>query len=463
MNIKEFDYLEIALNELTNNQEVLIKASIDLEKIFFNILDESYCDFSNISCRVKSTESLREKILRNHYYKRYPNANDLIFKLSDLIGIRIECRFGDDEKKIYRFLKKYFNKKLDDDFYCSDNYNNIFLKLSGKQPQKQKNGFTIYRIDGKLLYENLLIPFELQIKSLTNMFWSEIEHQIIYKNSNYVIEDQFLKDIMNSIKNNLTMIDNQLLTVLRHVESKKVKTNVSNKRNLQEIVSKLIYDMFSSKMKESIDMTINFKDSCETIVEYVFFKNNISNEADYTDILINALNRLNLISDEQLDFNSHLIFERSVVYDHPFKKILGEYFEQVMNSEFNWNLFFRILFSLEPLDNAGDFEKFLSYLKVSYTESKYINKQKDILISRFDNDFLIIEDAVKEQIAKTLVSIDKINIVYDYVIEEVNAAVEYIYKYIYDNINTLEQWFNNSEAILSHLNTEIIESLEYFI
>ena len=103
MNIKEFDYLEIALNELTNNQEVLIKASIDLEKIFFNILDESYCDFSNISCRVKSTESLREKILRNHYYKRYPNANDLIFKLSDLIGIRIECRFGDDEKKIYRF------------------------------------------------------------------------------------------------------------------------------------------------------------------------------------------------------------------------------------------------------------------------------------------------------------------------------------------------------------------------
>lgn len=460
MNIKEFDYLEIALNELKDNNEALIKASMDLEKSFFNILYESYCEFSNISCRVKSIESLREKILRNHYYKRYPNANDLIFKLSDLIGIRIECRFGDDEKKIYRFLKKYFNKKLDDDFYCSDNYNNIFLKLSGKQPQKQKNGFTIYRIDGKLLYENLLIPFELQIKSLTNMFWSEIEHQIIYKNSNYVIEDQFLKDIMNSIKNNLTMIDNQLLTVLRHVESKKVKTNVSNKRNLQEIVSKLIYDMFSSKMKESIDMTINFKDSCETIVEYVFFKNNISNEADYTDILINALNRLNLISDEQLDFNSHLIFERSVVYDHPFKKILGEYFEQVMNSEFNWNLFFRILFSLEPLDNAGDFEKFLSYLKVSYTESKYINKQKDILISRFDNDFLIIEDAVKEQIAKTLVSIDKINIVYDYVIEEVNAAVEYIYKYIYDNINTLEQWFNNSEAILSHLNTEIIESLE---
>lgn len=292
------------------------------------------------------------------------------------------------------------------------------------------------------------------------MFWSEIEHQIIYKNSNYVIEDKFLKDIMNSIKNNLTMIDNQLLTVLKHVESKKAKTNASNKRHLQEIVSKFIYDMFSKKMVESIDMNINFKDSCETIVEYVFFKNSISNDSDYTEILINALNRLNLISDEKLNFNSYLNFERNVIYDDSFKKIIGEYFESVINSEFNWNLFFRILFTLEPLDNVGDFEKFLSYLKVSYTEPKYINKQKDILISRFSNDFLIIDDAIKSQIAKTLVSIDKIDIVYEYAIEEINDVVEYIYKYIYDNINTIEQWFKNSDAILLHLHNEILEVLD---
>lgn len=292
------------------------------------------------------------------------------------------------------------------------------------------------------------------------MFWSEIEHQIIYKNSNYVIEDKFLKDIMNSIKNNLTMIDNQLLTVLNHVEAKKSKTNASNKRNLQEIVSKFIYDMFSTKMKESIDMSINFKDSCETIVEYVFFKNNISTDNDYTNVLINALNRINLISDEKLDFNSYLNFERNIIYDDSFKRIIGEYFESVINSEFSWNLFFRILFTLEPLDNIGDFEKFLSYLKVSYTESKYINRQKDVLISRFSNDFLIIDEAIKTQIAKTLVSIDKINIVYEYSIEEVNDAVEYIYKYIYDNINTIEQWVKNSDAILLHLHNEILEALE---
>ena len=158
------------------------------------------------------------------------------------------------------------------------------------------------------------------------MFWSEIEHQIIYKNSNYIIEDQFLRDIMNSIKNNLTMIDNQLLTVLKHFESKKVKSNTPNKRQLQEIISKLIYDMFSHKMKESIDMTINFKDSCETIVEYVFFKNNISNESDYTNVLISALNTLNSVSEESLNFNSSLSLKEKlfimIILKKPLESIL---------------------------------------------------------------------------------------------------------------------------------------------
>lgn len=460
MNIKEFDYLEIALNELKRNQNTLLKASAELEDSFFSILNESYCEYSNISCRVKSVESLREKILRNHYYKRYPDANELIFRLSDLIGIRIECRFGDDEKKIYRFLKKYFNIKADNDFYFCEDNNHISLKLSGKQPQKQKNGFTIYRIDGRFTFENLVIPFELQIKSLTNMFWSEIEHQIIYKNSNYIIEDQFLRDIMNSIKNNLTMIDNQLLTVLKHFESKKVKSNTPNKRQLQEIISKLIYDMFSHKMKESIDMTINFKDSCETIVEYVFFKNNISNESDYTNVLISALNTLNSVSEESLNFNSSLSFERKVIYNDYFKETLGKYFENVINNEFSWNLFFRILFTLEPLDNVGDFENFLDYLKITYTESKHINKQKDILISRFGVNFNIIDDAVKAQVAETLVLIDKIDIVYDYTIEDVNEIVEYIYKYINDNITTFDSWERAKNSILLHLHNEIIQVLE---
>ena len=63
MNIKEFDYLEIALNELKNNKDDLLKASLNLENFFLELLNESYCEFSNISSRVKSIESLEKKYL----------------------------------------------------------------------------------------------------------------------------------------------------------------------------------------------------------------------------------------------------------------------------------------------------------------------------------------------------------------------------------------------------------------
>ncbi len=55
-----------------------------------------------------------------------------------------------------------------------------------------------------------MFNFELQIKSLVNVFWGEIEHKIIYKNNNYTVWDSFFKDIMGSINENLSMIDKQL-------------------------------------------------------------------------------------------------------------------------------------------------------------------------------------------------------------------------------------------------------------
>lgn len=51
-----------------------------------------------------------------------------------------------------------------------------------RSPKKnKKNGFEIYRIDGVYEYNDQLFNFELQIKSLVNVFWGEIEHKIIYK------------------------------------------------------------------------------------------------------------------------------------------------------------------------------------------------------------------------------------------------------------------------------------------
>ena len=59
----------------------------------------------------------------------------------------------------------------------------IKLNLASKQPQKQKNGFDIYKIDGRYELGGYPVRFELQIKALVNSFWGEVEHKIIYKNN----------------------------------------------------------------------------------------------------------------------------------------------------------------------------------------------------------------------------------------------------------------------------------------
>ena len=113
-----------------------------------------------------------------------------------MIGVRVECRFIEDEMEIYKILKKFFNKRNVDGYYYNALNENIRLELSGKQPQEQKNGFEIFRIDGVYEINGRTIKFELQIKSLVNIFWGELEHKIIYKDNNYRIADGFLKEMI---------------------------------------------------------------------------------------------------------------------------------------------------------------------------------------------------------------------------------------------------------------------------
>ena len=84
-------------------------------------------------------------------------------------------------------IKKLFNMTDDGKFFYSKANKNILLYMFDRQPLRQKNGFEIYKIDGEYTFLNRKIKFELQIKSLVNVFWSEIEHKIIYKNSTYLL------------------------------------------------------------------------------------------------------------------------------------------------------------------------------------------------------------------------------------------------------------------------------------
>ena len=146
-----------------------------------------------VTSRVKTSDSLKEKILRNSLYKSC-SADKIVFEVHDIIGVRLECRFFKDEQDLYRRICEVFCVDVGDGCFSPVGKKTVKLKLDTPQPEKQRNGFDIYRIDGYVVYAGESYRFELQIKSLVNSFWSEIEHKLIYKNVTVGQTDNLRRD-----------------------------------------------------------------------------------------------------------------------------------------------------------------------------------------------------------------------------------------------------------------------------
>ncbi|KAJ50132.1 hypothetical protein CTM_19854 [Clostridium tetanomorphum DSM 665] len=448
-----FSFIEEAMEYLENFKEDLEISCKDIELYFREILSVNDEGYLNINSRVKSAGSLKEKILRNNYYKKYESPKELFSKLSDLIGIRIECRFIEDEKNIYKILKKHFNKLHCDGYYYNTSNKNLRLNLACKQPQEQKNGFEIFRIDGAYEYNNKIINFELQIKSLVNIFWGEIEHKVIYKNNNYIIVDDFFKDIMASVKKNLAMIDNQLLIIYNQVNKLNTIDPVARKNQLESVASKIIYDIFSVKMKKSIGFIVDFRESCDAIIKYIFRTNSTENSQDYNKALLNTLSRLNDIGKNQMDFNREIKFEEEIYFDDEFSNIIGSSILHSINKDFQWNLFFRILFEIELGNNVEDFKTYIKFLRSTlYYNDCFLQLYK---LFRSEEAEIIINSLMKN-IAYSFKDIDSITFIYDTNIKKIKNSIEEVVELICKNINSFEEWKEYKHLYLELLMLKVL-------
>lgn len=446
MKLEVFDFIDDTLLLIEDKKESIEKVADSLEKFFtdsFFIKDH----FINVSYRIKSKESLREKILRHNFYIKYETPENLINNLSDLIGFRIECRFIEDEAKIYEDIIKLFKTKCDDGYYSNPLNSNIMLKLDEKQPQKQKNGFEIYKIDGKHCKDGTCINFELQIKSLVNVFWGEIDHRVLYKNFNYMITEDFLRDIMSSIKDNLSMIDRQLMLVFDHLNVMDTSDSISKKNQIKSLLSKIIHDTYILKIKDEIGFVIDFKKSTDVIISYILMKDVYGQTEDYSYDFIRILNRLNEISESQLEFNKYLNFEREIFFNDDFTRTVGTRILEVINKDFRWNLFFKIIFDIENNDNAEDFEKFMIFMRYSFNHYlENILKEKDMNDEQKEE----IIDCIMDNIAKLFCKDSDVDFLCDCSIDRLNQKLGVSFSYIYNYDDWENQRENIIECIMNH-------------
>lgn len=420
MKLETFDFIEDSINKLNDMKDDLEVIGKEIEDFFSSELQNNE-SFSNVKTRIKGDVSLKEKILRNNYYIKHDSVENLFKNLSDTIGARIECRFIKDEKEIYKLLLKIFDKTENGKHFYSEKNENIFLFLDEKQPQKQRNGFKLFRIDGMYKNEDFEVRFELQIKSLVNIFWSEIEHKILYKNFNYVIIEDFYRDIMASIKENLTLIDTQLMLLHDNIKSMDNDSDIKRKKEVQSIMSKLIHTLYTNKLKEEFGFIVDFRKTCDIIVVYMLEKLNSKQIDEYGEVFFTIIRRINDISQNEICFSEYIEFERYVQFEDELSERFGKILLGVLNRDFMWNLFFRILFDIDFGDNTKDFEEFTEYVK-----NKFLENIENKLNCKFEdyqkND---ISKTIMLSIADVLEETSTVNFFFEENLQKINSRVSY--------------------------------------
>ena len=361
MKLDMFRFIDSAVEYVNLKRDFINQVAEECDRFFTEIL----CDndfFLNLNYRVKSDNSIKEKLLRMSDFNSMSHPRDVFNTLSDILGLRIECRFISEEEEIFLKLKDIFSETEDGVFFRSPLNEYIHLNFKDPQPQYQKNGFEIYKIDGKYIDGEEELFFELQIKSMVNVFWGEIDHRILYKNFNYMITEDFIRNLMYSIKNNLEMVDSQLNTIYQRLKDMEESNEDNTLDQLKSFLSKALHDTYVLKMQKETGVLIDLRAISNTVIDFLLIEKDDKDKSDSVNSkVIDILHRINQLNRKKMVFGENIEFEK-VEYRNRLNKKLGESLKKYANVDFRWNMILMIVFDLEGKKSPQIFNEFVNYL-----------------------------------------------------------------------------------------------------
>lgn len=150
------------------------KFALDEVSTKLNILNEelhfiqNYNPIEHMKTRIKSPESIRDKLVRKGYEVTIENAETHI---KDIAGVRVICSFSTD---VYRICEMISNQ-----------HDVTVLEVKDYIASPKPNGYQslhlIVLIPVFLTDRSVNVPVEIQIRTIAMDFWASLEHKIYYK------------------------------------------------------------------------------------------------------------------------------------------------------------------------------------------------------------------------------------------------------------------------------------------
>ena len=407
-------------------------------------------------CRIKEEKSLKEKLIRNRFYLDYKSGEEAIDHLSDLIGITIECRFIRNENEIYQHLIRHFKQYEEEGFAVCLSDPRVFLNIRMPQPQYQRNGFTIYRVDGYFIFNNKKINYELQIKSMVHNFWSDIEHEMVYKNPDFAAYDRFNKDMLGAIRDNLDVVDHQLEIMSDEISDQSRHRQIGmDEQGFKVFAAQSINELVNRKMRESFGFTTDFKKASATLAQYIYIKDFINGEHN-REMMVDYLEHLNYLSLTPIDLRQEVFLETPFADPDVFCDKIGKYWQSIMNKDFQWHVFFVMLFQIQPYDNDEDFRQFVRVIRKLLIQPSWFARTFPAFTLEEQNE---IRDDLLGTLADTMIESEKIDMIFEENLHKLMGIFRRYTEFLEQRYRTCSEYEKEKEICMKELKRQLASTL----
>ncbi len=178
---------------LDKTKDELEEIQTSLNKVYkYNVIN-------NIECRIKTPDSIINKMKRKNYELNY---KALISNINDIAGIRIVCPFKTDIPKIKEVIEK--SSAID------------VLEVKDYMNAPKKSGYSGLHMIGQIPVDiggtSANVKMEIQVRTMAMNFWATTEHKIKYKAQNKLskIDSKkmvFYARLINEIDNKISKIN----------------------------------------------------------------------------------------------------------------------------------------------------------------------------------------------------------------------------------------------------------------
>lgn len=202
--------MEVKTNDIIrqyyDNKELYEELKGDLEDILTSILKRNSFKISNMSIRIKREDTLKRKIIYKNKYKD-------IKQITDIVAARIIVLFENDIDRLYECIKSNFDvveyndkRKKNYDDRIDFGYNSLHLLLKFTDTRCQLVEYSKYKD----------IVFELQIRTIVQHSWAEIEHGLGYKSQYEIPKD--IRRRLTRISATLELLDEEFVAIKKELE-----------------------------------------------------------------------------------------------------------------------------------------------------------------------------------------------------------------------------------------------------